>query len=196
MKIKNLKLYKKMFIVVDMVNGFVNWGALHDEKIRDIVPQQIKLLNDAIKDDSLVVFIKDVHDLESVEHKRFGGYLHCIKGTGEEEVIDELKPYENIALSFCKNSSSFMFADGFMDLLNNLESLKCVDIVGCCTDICIINGVIPMMNYFDEHNRDIQVSVHEDAIETYGSLDHDRDEYSNAAKLLMKQQGVSFIKKK
>ncbi len=31
-EIDNLKLYKRCLIVVDMVNGFVNEGVLHDEK--------------------------------------------------------------------------------------------------------------------------------------------------------------------
>ena len=31
--VKNLKFYKGCLIVVDMVNGFVRDGALHDEEI-------------------------------------------------------------------------------------------------------------------------------------------------------------------
>ena len=33
--IKNLKCYKGMLIVVDMVNGFVKKGVLHDSKIKN-----------------------------------------------------------------------------------------------------------------------------------------------------------------
>lgn len=32
-KVKNLEVYEGMLIVVDMVNGFVREGVLHDEKI-------------------------------------------------------------------------------------------------------------------------------------------------------------------
>lgn len=41
MKIKNLKMYKGMLIVVDMVNGFAKKGDLADPKIGDVVPRQI-----------------------------------------------------------------------------------------------------------------------------------------------------------
>ena len=44
MKIKNLKTYQKMLIVVDMVNGFVKEGSLADTKILNIVPRQIELI--------------------------------------------------------------------------------------------------------------------------------------------------------
>ena len=34
MKIKNLKMYEGCLIVVDMVNGFVEEGVLHDKEIK------------------------------------------------------------------------------------------------------------------------------------------------------------------
>lgn len=194
--IKNLKYYEGILIVVDMINGFVKEGALHDKKIIDVVPRQIELIKDAKQRNDLVVFIRDVHTERSVEHKRFNGALHCIKGSGEENLIDELKPYQKDSISFEKNSTSFMFAKGFIQMLEQLKNLKRVDVIGCCTDICIANGVIPMMNYFDENNRDIIVNVHEDAIETYDAPFHDRNKYKEAALLLMNQQGAKIKSKK
>ena len=43
-KIKNLEVYKKCLIVVDMVNGFVREGVLHDERIATIIPKQVELI--------------------------------------------------------------------------------------------------------------------------------------------------------
>ena len=192
---KNLKCYEGMLIVVDMINGFVKEGALHDKKIGDVVPRQIELIKEAKENNDLVVFIRDVHTEESVEHRRFGGALHCIKGSGEEELIEELKPYEEDAITFEKNSTSFMFAKGFIPMLEEMENLKRIDVVGCCTDICVVNGVIPMINYFDENNRNVEVTVHEDAVETYDAPIHDRKEYTDAAILLMAQQGAKIKRK-
>lgn len=189
---KNLKEYEGMLIIVDMINGFVKEGALHDKKIGDIVPRQIELINEAKKNNDLIVFIKDVHTENSVEHKRFNGALHCIKGSGEEEIIDELKPYQEEAIIFEKNSTSFMFAKGFISMLEELKNLKKVDVVGCCTDICVVNGVIPMINYFDENDRNIVVNVYKDAVETYDAPFHNRKEYTEAALLLMAQQGANI----
>lgn len=47
--VKNLKVYETALIVVDMVNGFVNEGVLHDKNIRKIVPRQLELLEEAEK---------------------------------------------------------------------------------------------------------------------------------------------------
>ena len=41
---KNLKIYKKALIVVDMVNGFVREGVLHDDNISRVIPRQIELI--------------------------------------------------------------------------------------------------------------------------------------------------------
>lgn len=40
MKVKDLKLYRGMLIIVDMVNGFVKTGDLADPKIGKIVPRR------------------------------------------------------------------------------------------------------------------------------------------------------------
>lgn len=39
MKVKNFKVYKKALIVVDMVNGFVKEGILHDKSIARVIPR-------------------------------------------------------------------------------------------------------------------------------------------------------------
>ena len=90
---KNLKVYHKGLIVVDMVNGFVREGGLHDRRIEEVIPYQKKLLDQYVKDFEMILFIKDCHDVDSVEHNRFQGIKHCIKGTTEVEIIDEFQPY-------------------------------------------------------------------------------------------------------
>lgn len=192
---KNLKVYQEMVIVVDMVNGFVNEGVLHDEKIKDIVPRQMQLIKKAFAEDWLVVFIKDTHTKDSTEFRRFGNTNHCLEETMEAKLIPELEEFEHHGISIEKNSTSFFVAPGFQNLLDEAISLTRIHVMGCCTDICVTNGVLPMMNYFDQNNRVVDVLIHEDAIETYDSPQHPRDVYSKAAKLLLKQQGAQFTKK-
>ncbi len=200
--IKNLAVYEEAFIVVDMVNGFAREGMLASPLVEAIIPNVVSYVEDARKNKKcLVVFIKDTHDKDSVEFKRFENKPHCLRGTKEAELVDELVPFEEDAISFEKNSTSFMFGKnpnfkyGFMEMLDGLENLKKVQICGCCTDICDINGVLPMMNYFDENNRNIEVELLEDAIETYDAPWHNRDLYTDAAYLLLEQQGAKRVKK-
>lgn len=193
--IKNLKIYQKCLVVVDMVNGFVREGVLHDEVIATIIDKQKDMIEENLDQNNLVIFIKDAHNEFATEFKRFGNTQHCIKDTYEAELVDELKKYEGLdnTISIEKNSTCFMEAPQFRDLIKELNNLKEVDIVGCCTDICVFNGSMGLANYFDQNNLNVYINVYEDAIQTYAPFE--RQEYINAAKLLMKQQGINIVKR-
>ena len=193
-KVKNLKLYKKCLIIVDMVNGFVREGVLHDDKISRVIPRQIELIKENILEGNLIIFIKDTHDIDATEFKRFGNTKHCVRGTSEAELVDELKFYENKenTVSIEKNSTSYMEAPKFRELIKKLTNLKEVEIVGCCTDICDFNGTMALANYFDQNNRDVNIKLHTDAVATYA--EDDRKKYLDAAYLLMEQQGIQLVK--
>lgn len=198
-KVKNLKLYKKTLIIVDMVNGFVREGILHDEKIAETLPRQIELIKDYRKEGELIIFVKDTHEEDSIEHKRFSNPAnkkHCIKGSGEEELVAELLPYEKgpNTISVEKNSTSFMESPEFRKIIEEASNIETVDVVGCCTDICDINGTIGLANYFDQWNRDVTINLHTDAVATYA--ENARKNYVDAAYLLMEQQGIQLVKKK
>ena len=194
--VKNLKVYETALIVVDMVNGFVNEGVLHDKNIKKIVPRQLELLEEAEKKGSLIILVKDTHNKNATEFKRFGNTTHCIQGTSEAELIDELKPFEqkDNVITVEKNSTSLMESPEFREIVRQAENLKEVNFVGCCTDICVFNGAMGFANYYDEWNRDVTINVHEDAIATYS--EDEREEYVQSAKLLMKQQGINLVSKK
>ena len=195
-QIKNLEVYKKCLIVVDMVNGFVREGVLHDEGIARIIPNQVELIKKNQEEKELTIFIKDTHDEDAVEFKRFGNTKHCIKGTREAELVDELKVFENKenTISIEKNSTSYMEAPNFRKLIKELKNLKEIIVVGCCTDICDFNGTMALANYLDQWNRDVDIKVYQDAVATYG--ERERQKYVDAAYLLMEQQGIQLIKKK
>ena len=196
MKIKDFKMYKKCLIVVDMVNGFVREGVLHDKEIERIIPNQIKLIKSTLGAGELVIFIKDTHSTNSTEFKRFGNTHHCIKGTKEADLVDELIPYEGLVntISIEKNSTSFMEAPDFRKIVKELNNVEEYGICGCCTDICVVNGAIGLANYNDQWNRDVTIKAYKDAIATYG--ENIRQNYIDAAYLLMEQQGIQLVKRK
>ena len=193
MDTKIFNKYKKCLIVVDMVNGFVREGVLHDVKIAEIIPRQIELIKEARDEGNLIIFIKDTHSHQSVEFQRFGNTEHCIEDTYESELVSELKEFEmgENTISIEKNSTSFMEAPKFRELINYQNEMNEFDIVGCCTDICVVNGTIGLANYLDQENRAHVIRVHEDAIATYS--ESERSEYVLAAKLLMRQQGIELV---
>ena len=101
---------------------------------------------------------------------------------------------EEDTISIEKNSTSFMEAPDFRELMKHEQEMNDFDVVGCCTDICVINGTIGLANYLDQWNRRHTIRVNEDAIATYGEAN--RQNYVDAAKLLMEQQGIQLVKKK
>ncbi|MCF7627031.1 cysteine hydrolase [Holdemanella sp. SCCA2] len=178
----------KLLVVVDMVNGFIKEGKMSDKDINHITPRIKSLVESFLSDEEGVAFIKDTHEVNSTEFKKYPP--HCLKGTSESELISELSSYEQKSLSYEKNSTSTIFAKNFMRDIERMESLKEVIITGCCTDICVMNLAIPLVNYFDEENRDVRVLVPQNAVETFNSNIHNRDEYNSMALKLMKNQGI------
>ena len=191
--IKNLKLYDRVLIVVDMVNGFVYNGPLHDIECSKIIPRQKEIIDDYLDNGDLVVFIKDTHTKDSTEFSRMP--IHCLENTDESELVPELREYvgrDNV-ITINKNSTSFNEAPEFRELITNLVNLKRVDEIGVCTDICDFNGIMGLANRLNQENRDVSIYVHEDAVATFNETE--RREYVEAAKLLMKQQEINIIRK-
>lgn len=185
------KNIEKILIVVDMINGFVKEGAMADPYIKHIVPDLLDEINN-YKDNGGVIFIKDTHRKDAIEFMSYPE--HCLKGTSESELIDELKQYEDNALGvYEKNSTSAIFIPNFIEDLEKLNNLKEIIIAGCCTDICILNLAIPLKNYFNQKNKNINIVVPEKLVETFNSEDHNRNEYNTIAFKLLKQSGIKVI---
>lgn len=115
-------------------------------------------------------------------------------GSKETELVEQLKPYETSSIVYQKNSTSALFAPKVLEDLKNMKQLREVVAVGCCTDICVLNFLIPLKNYFNQMNLDISVFAVQKAIETYHIDEvHDRNYYNKIAYDLMKQAGIILV---
>lgn len=74
-----------------------------------------------------------------------------------------------------------------------MENLKEVTVVGCCTDICVLNLALPLKNYFNQKNKNIEIYVPQNAVETYDAPNHNRKEYNEIAFKLLTQAGIKVI---
>ena len=183
---------KKAYILVDMVNGFVNEGAMADKEIGHIIPKQYEYMKKVEESlDSLNIIIKDRHKTGCREFTHYP--VHCVEGTSESELVPELKEFENDnEYVFPKNSTSAIFAPGFIEAIDSMNELEEIVIAGCCTDICIMNLAIPLQNYFDQINRDVKIIIYKDMVETYDAPNHNRDEYNEMAFKLIGQAGIEI----
>ena len=182
---------KKLLLIIDMVNGFTKEGALADKNINHINDNIIKLIKEFKENNNDIISIQEGHTENSKEFESFP--KHCILGTEEAELIDELKPYEKDMKLIRKNSTSGFVTEEFQKYLKeNEKNLEEITITGCCTDICIINFAIPLKNYINEHNLNISVVVPKNAVETYDAPNHNREEYNEMAFKLMEQSGIKI----
>lgn len=190
---KNLERIEKLIVVVDVINGFLYEGNMKDSYISHIVPGIEKLVKEYLNDELCEIFyIRDSHKKYAIEFKKFP--FHCLEGSSESEMVDELKKYEEYVRVYKKNSTSALFAKGLLEDIKTMERLKEVLVVGCCSDICVLNFALPLINYFDENNIDVSVVIREDLIETYDSSNHNREEYNKITKMLLMQAGAIFEK--
>lgn len=199
MKIENrndlekLRKIKRLLIVVDMINGFVRKGVLANKEIEEVIPENIKLIEEFLNDEEgAVALVRDSHSKNAPEFKTFPE--HCLEGTEESELVEELIKYEKDSLVYKKNSTNFVFAPNFMNDIKNMENLEEVVLNGCLTDYCIKNGAISLRNLFDQDNRNIEVIVDQAGVSTFNSDVHDKEVTSKQALDDMVNNGIVLVK--
>ncbi len=186
---------KKLLVIIDMINGFIKEGPLSDENINLITPNIIELIKKYKTSNDDIISFQDAHSIDSKEFANFP--VHCLKGTNESNLIDELLPYKESMNIIYKNSTSGFVCKEFMNYLEeNKNTLEEIIITGCCTDICVINFAIPLKNYFNEYNLNTKIIVPKNCVETYNSEIHNSKEYNEMAFKLMKQAGINIEDKK
>lgn len=191
METRDFEKIEKLLINVDMVNGFVKKGAMADSYIEHIIPEHIKLMEQIQEQEGAIAMIKDTHKENCREFNRYP--VHCVEGTEEAQLVDELQAFEKDAFIYEKNSTSTIYAPNFLEDIDKMINLKEVIIVGCCTDICVLNLAIPLQNYFDQKDKEVTITIPKNAVETYHAPGHSREEYNQIAFQLMKQAGINLV---
>lgn len=194
-KLHELDKSKTALVVVDMVNGFVYEGALASPRVAEIA-KEIERLNERTSGFKKVFFI-DEHSEKSAEFKSYP--KHCVKGTNESELIDELKnehTYEENSTMIPKNSTNGFHAPNFqMWLKENEESIDNYIVTGCVTDICVLQFCLTLNSYFNEHDMKKRIIVPLNAVETYTGGSHDGDLMNLFSLYNMKINGIEVVDK-
>ena len=194
-KKEDLERIRELLINIDMVNGFIKFGSLSAPSIRRVVERQIELLKEnENKDDAINIFVRDEHSLDSTEFNTYPS--HCVKGTKEELVLDDFNDLLKNSYDIAKNNTNFMFAPKTIKLFESLPNLNRISIMGCLSEVCVKNGAIGARCYFDQENRNVEVGVYEDAIDTFDAPGHNSDEITQLALKDMESNGVKIYRKK
>ena len=174
-----------ILVVVDMINGFINEGVMHDKRINAITPTIIDLINKFTNNNTY--FIADSHSPNAIEFNTFP--KHCVKGTNEELIINELQEFVNDNNLINKNSVNTFFNFYKKNILKDNN----IYIVGCCSDICVLQFALTLNAYIHEYNLNNKVYVVSDAIDTYNNDNHNSDEYNLMAIKIMSLNGINII---
>lgn len=148
-----------ILIVIDMQNDFVD-GSLGTKEAEAIVPRVVEKIKEYKEKDRLIIATKDTHqaDYLSTQEGRMLPIKHCIYGTKgwdlNEKISEELG---NDAYIVMKNTF------GSKVLINIIESLNAkgplnIEMVGLCTDICVISNAILLKTMPHEANITVDSS--------------------------------------
>ena len=65
--------------------------------------------------------------------------------------------------------------------------------MGCLSEVCVKNGGITLRNYFDQFNKDVDIYVVADAIDTYDAPGHNAEEVTEQALNDMEANGIKIL---
>ena len=141
-------------IVVDMQNDFIS-GALGTAEAKAIVPAvAAKIADHLASGKGPVIFTYDTHQadyLETAEGKKLP-VVHCVEGEEGWELHPELDGLarENGCLFFKKPTFGSRKMAEYLERQYNRKLLDGVELVGLCTDICVISNALLIKAFLPE----------------------------------------------
>lgn len=135
---------KKTLIVVDMQNDFID-GELGTEEAQAIVSKVVEKIDEYESHNGNIIFTRDTHFdnyLETNEGKNLP-VKHCIEGTYGWCIHDDL--FDTDYLHIDKKTFGYKDWDLWIDKDN-----ESIELVGLCTDICVVSNALILKATFPE----------------------------------------------
>ena len=145
---------KKAIVVVDMQKDVID-GALGTKEAQAMLPRMEAKLAAARAAGTALVFTMDTHGedyLATQEGKRLP-VPHCIRGTEGWEIAASLQPFVRAAAAVVEKP-----AFGSTELPALLEDCDEIELVGLCTDICVISNALVLKAFYPEKKISVDAS--------------------------------------
>lgn len=142
---------KRTLIVIDMQNDFID-GALGTKEAQAIVPNVKKKIEEYKARGDEIIFTRDTHYTDYLNTNE-GKHLpveHCIKDTLGWQISEELDTEGRP----CIDKESFGFI--YWDMLG--DDIESIEVVGLCTDICVVSNALILKATFPEINITVNAS--------------------------------------
>ena len=132
---------KKILIVVDMQDDFI-YGKLGTPEAREIVPNVWKKIDEYHERGDDVYYTLDTHGPEYLE-TREGKYLpvpHCMVGDDGRNPVCRIMPKDRV---IPKDNFAYLFWTRTLprEAISVFPNMM-IEIVGVCTDICVISNAL------------------------------------------------------
>lgn len=149
---------KKTLIVIDMQNDFID-GALGTKEAQAIVPNVKKKIEEYKSRGDEIIFTRDTH-YENYLKTNEGKNLpveHCIENTYGWNVVKELDIAE------CEHINKITFGHPYWDIIKDDENILArffneIEIIGVCTDICVVSNALILKALYPEINITVDAS--------------------------------------
>ncbi len=135
----------KILVVVDMQNDFIN-GSLGTKEAISIVPNVINKIKEYEINNNLIIYTKDTH-YDNYLYTQEGKKLpvkHCIKGTIGHDIPKNIIRDNDLIFEKTTFGSTELIS-----YLNKIEFDE-IELVGLCTDICVISNALLIKAFFPE----------------------------------------------
>jgi len=128
----------KVLCIIDMQKDFID-GALGTKEAQAILPNVVKKLADARANGDRVIFTRDTHtqDYMNTQEGRNLPVIHCVRGTPGWEIAAELN-VENDTVIDKPTFGSLALSE----TIAAMQDVDSVELVGLCTDICVISNAM------------------------------------------------------
>lgn len=177
-------------VIIDMINGFAREGALQSPRIEALIPAIAVLSQECGRRGITRLAFADNHTEASPE---FGSYpAHCLAGTSESEMVDELKQIGGYQL-IPKNSTNGFLEDGFAQWIKQNSRIRNFIVAGDCTDICIQQFAVTLKTWFNRRNELSRIIVPIDVVDTYDLGLHGADLLNASSLFSMQVNGVELV---
>lgn len=128
----------RILIVTDMQNDFIN-GKLGTKEAVEILDSAKAKIDKYLAAGDMVIYTQDTHT-EAYPQTQEGQKLpieHCIKGTYGWEIS------QRVYVNGCKviEKSSFGSIE-LAELIAEVKGVQSIELIGICTDICVISNAI------------------------------------------------------
>lgn len=188
-ELSSFKKENTLVVFVDIINGFINEGAMSDKRIGSIIEPNAALLRKCKDAGIAAAAFADCHKENAAEFVSFPP--HCIEGTSESEIVEELSRTGGYTL-IPKNSTNGFHEQAFRELLT--PETDTFIVTGDCTDICVLQFCLSLKTYFTSRNRTVKIIIPISCVETYDADYHGSDFANIAAYKLLKDSGIEFVK--